>query len=271
MGFFNKRFRNITVLLIVIILCIIAATVTFRDYDFVLGSKSAAIDFFSPVQEKVSAFFSPVAGFFNTIRDYVNLREKYLALQEENRRLRQGYAENINLRIENRALREMLEMDIRQEYSTQPAKVIGFYQDRWQSEALLNVGKKDGVEEGMGVISEDGLVGVVTFAANSSCQVRLINDPASSIGARILTSRTLGVLEGSQNKSVELKYISGQEHVFVGDIVLTSELSEKLPPEILIGRIRNVSEDTHDVYKYIEIEPFVDLKNIEYVMVIKSK
>jgi len=271
MGFFNKRFRNITILIIIILLCIIAATATYRDFNFVQGSKSVVIDFFSPVQEKVFVFFSPVMGFFSSIRDYINLREKYQILREENRNLRKGYVENINLRIENRALREMLNMSIREEFSTQPAKVVGFYQNKWQSEALLNVGRMQGVEEGMGVMNDDGLVGIVTFAANSSCKVRLINDPVSSIGARILTSRTLGVVEGSEDKKIVLNYIPTEEQVFVGDIVITSELSENLPPEILIGRIKHVAEDINDAYKRIEIEPFVDFKNIEYVMVIKNK
>ena len=270
MGFFNKRFKNITILLIVIILCIIAATVTFRDYAFVRAGKAALIDTFSPVQEKVFAFFSPIVRFSGSIRDYINLRQKYIQLQEENQILRKGYVDNINLRIENRALRDMLGIEAREEYSMQPAKLIGFYQGRWQSEALLNVGRMQGIEEGMGVINNDGLVGVVSFVADSSCKVRLINDPSSSIGARILTSRALGVLEGTQDRGVALRYIHRDAHVFVGDTVITSELSEKLPAEILIGRISHVSEEIDDAHKRIEIEPFVDLKSVEHVMVIKS-
>ncbi len=270
MGFFNKRFRNITILVIIIVLCIIAATLTFRDYNFVRGSQSGLMDFFGPAQERVFTFFSPVGRLFDGIRDYVNLREKYLALEQENQKLRKDYAQLVNLRIENRALRELLDMDLREDQVTQPAKVIGFYQSRFQSEAMLNVGKRQGVEEGMAVINDQGLVGIVSFAGDSSCRVRLINDPASSIGARILTSRALGVVEGTGDKRVKLGYIHRDAHVFVGDMVITSELSENVPPEILIGRIQYVAEDPDDVYKQIEIEPFADFKSLEYVMVIKS-
>ncbi len=267
----NNRFRNIIILVIVITICIAAATITFRDNNFIPGSRSALIDFFSPIQERVFGFLAPVGRFFGGIGEYVNLREKYTSLQQENLVLRQSHVENISLRLENKALREMLDMEIREQYPTQPARVIGFYQGRWQSEALLNVGRMHGVEEGMGVVNKEGLVGIVNFVADSNCKVRLINDPSSNIGATILTSRAIGVLEGTQEKRVELKYIQRDAHVYVGDIVVTSELSQKLPPDVLIGRIRHVEEDIEDVYKHIEIEPFVDFKSLEYVMVIKRR
>ncbi|MCG9478635.1 MAG: rod shape-determining protein MreC [Actinomycetia bacterium] len=271
MGFFNKRFRNIIVLGIIIILCIIVATASFRDSGFIKSGKVAVTDFFIPIQEKLFTFFSPVAGFFNSIRDYINLRDKYLDLQQENQELRQGYTGEINLRIENNALRSMLEMELREQLDLQAARVVGFYQSKWQSEVTLNAGKLQGVEEGMAVITESGLAGKVILAGDRSCRVRLINDPGSSIGARILTSRSLGVAEGSPDKRVQLNYIPRDEYVYNGDIVISSEFSQDFPQELLIGRVSQISDNIGDAYKQIEIEPFADLKSLDYVMVIKGR
>lgn len=270
MGFFNKRFRNIIVLGIIIVLCVIVATASFKDYAFINSAKIKVTDFFSPIQEKTFNFFLPVAQFLGGVRDYINLRDKYLALQAENQQLRNGYTQNINLRIENNALRSILGIEAREDLDLQAGRVIGYYQSKWQSEVLLNIGRQQGVQEGMAVINDGGLIGRVVLAGDRSCRVRLINDPNSSIGARILTSRSLGVVEGSADKTMELNYIPKEEFVYSGDIVITAGTSPDFPAELLIGRISQVTTQQNDAYLHIIIEPYANLKSLEYVMVIKG-
>src|SRR4030065_1515381 len=219
----NRRFRNYIVLAIIIVLCLIIITVSFRESDLINNIKVKTVDFFKPIQEKFYSFTSPFIRFINSIRDYINLRQKYLDLQEENALLRQKYSEDINLKVENDSLRKLLGIELRKDYTTITARVIGYYESKWQSEIILNVGSSDGILEGMGVINEDGLIGVVVLAGNNSCNVRLINDPQSNIGIRILSSRKLGIIKGSQDKKITLNYISSEEPVFKGDIIVTSE------------------------------------------------
>ena len=266
----KKRFRNFIVLAVIIILCLIVITISFKESDLIKNLKIGTLDFFKPIQEKIFSFFHPVAGFINIVRDYFNLREKVRILEEENSSLRRDYSENINLKIENDALRKLLGAELRKDFKTKLAKVIGFNESKWQSEIILNVGTSEGILEGMGVINEDGLVGIVVLSASNSCRVKLINDPQSSIGARILSSRKLGMIEGNQDKKIYLNYIPKGEVVFKGDIVITSEYGEFLPSEILIGRVKRITERTESLYKEIEIEPFADFKKLEYVLVIKG-
>jgi rod shape-determining protein MreC len=265
----NRRFRNFIVLAIVIVLCLLIITVSFRQSDIVNNIKAKTIDFFRPIQEKFFSFFNPVTRFINSIKDYINLRDKYLNLQKENSELRKKYSEDINLKVENDSLRKLLGIGLRKDYTTMPARVIGYYESKWQSEIVLDVGSSDGVLEGMGVINEDGLIGVVILAGNDSCSVRLIDDPQSNIGVRILSSRKLGIIQGNQDRKITLNYISSEEPVFKGDIIVTSEYGN-LPGEILIGRVSEVSESKGNPYKIIEVEPFVDFEKIEYVLVIKG-
>ncbi|MBC7333365.1 MAG: rod shape-determining protein MreC [Actinobacteria bacterium] len=264
----NKKLRNAIILSIIIFLCLLIVTVSLRDSDKVKGIRAKALDFFRPIQEKIHSFFYPLIKAVNTVKDYFGLIEKVRALEEENSRLLKDYSENINLKVENNALRKLLGVKQRNKFDTKLAKVIGFYESRWQSEAILNVGRSDGVLEGMGVITEKGLVGVVILSSNSSCRVRLINDPQSSIGARVLSSRKVGMVEGSLDKKVYLKYIPKDDIIFRGDIVITSEYSKLLPPEIVIGRVKRVSVSKQSPYKEIEIEPFVDFRELEYVLVV---
>ncbi len=269
MAILNRRFRNLVILAVIIVLCLVIITISFKQSGLVKNVKTKTVDIFKPVQEKLFSFFSPVTRFFNSIRDYINLRDKYLSLQRENSELRREYSENINLKVENNALRKLLEIELRQDYTTIPARVIGYYENKWQSEVVLNVGSSNGIQEGMAVVNEDGLVGIVILSGNGSCNVRLINDPQSSIGVRILSSRKLGIIEGSQDRKITLNYIFIEEVVFKGDIIITSEFG-MFPGEILIGRVSKATENSESPYKSIEIEPFADFKKIEYVLVIKG-
>jgi rod shape-determining protein MreC len=266
----RKNLKNIIILSVIIVICIIVITVSFREADLFKRARSSTLDFFKPVQENTYLFFQPVARFFGDIRDYFGLNEKVQQLKIENSDLREDYSENVNLKVENNALRRLIGIKLREEYDTEPAKVIGYYYNRWQSEIIINIGASDGISEGMAVVNDEGLVGIVILSSNHTSQVRLLNDPQSTVGARILSSRKLGMVEGSHEKVIYLNYIPSGEMIIKGDILITSEFGEHIPPELLIGRIKTVVQSGDIYYRQIEVEPFVDFNNIEYVLVVKD-
>jgi rod shape-determining protein MreC len=266
----SRRFRNIIVLIVIIFLCLAVITISFRGSGFTERLKARTLDIFEPAQEKIYSFFNPVTVFFSSIGDYIGLRQKYLELEKENARLRQIYVDDISIKVENYSLRKIMGLELRQEHDLAVVKVIGYYGNRWQSEIIINAGTTGGIQEGMGVMGDSGLVGVVISAGNSSARVRLISDPQSSLGARILSSRKLGLIEGSQQGSIYLKYISQDEEIYKGDIIVTSEFGQYLPSDILIGRVRSVEDIPGSPYREIEIEPFEDLKRLEYLAVIRN-
>ncbi|MCJ7665708.1 MAG: rod shape-determining protein MreC [Actinobacteria bacterium] len=265
----NRRFRNIVVLIILVFICLVIITISFRGSGLTDRIKASTLDVFEPVQEKIFSFFNPVAMFFSSIGDYVGLRQKYLDLEEENTRLIVNYTENTSIRIENDALRKLLDLGVREDHDTIAVKVIGFYGNRWQSEVIINAGTSDGVLKGMGVVGIKGLCGIIISEGNKTSSVRLLSDTKSSLGARILSSRKLGLVEGSQDGNIYLRYISTDEQVYKGDIIVTSEYGQYLPPDILIGRVRGVSVIPGNPYLEIIVDPFEDFKDLEYLMVIK--
>lgn len=265
----NRRLRNIIVLIILVFLCLVIITISFRGSGLTERIKAGALDVFEPVQGKIFSFFNPITIFFSSIGDYIGLRQKYLDLEEENARLLASYAENTSIKIENDALRKLLDLDIREDNETITVKVIGFYGNRWQSEVIINAGTSNGVLENMGAVGTNGLCGIVISAGNKSSSIRLLSDPQSALGARILSSRRLGLIEGSQDGTIYLNYISTDEQVYKGDIIVTSEYGQYLPPDILIGRVQEVSHVPGSPYLEIVVEPFEDFKDLEYLMVIK--
>jgi rod shape-determining protein MreC len=266
----SRRLRNVIILVVIVFLCLVIITISFRGGNLTQRIKARTLDIFEPVQEKLFSFFNPVTVFFSSIGDYFGLRQKYIELEKENARLRQSYVEGVSIKVENDALRKLLGLDIRQEHDMLVVKVIGFYGNRWQSEIIINAGTSDGVQEGMGVTGDSGLVGVILSAGNSSSRVRLVSDPNSNLGVRVLSSRKLGLIEGSQDGTIYLRYITLEDEIYKGDIIVTSEFGEYLPSDLLIGRVSSIKDIPGDPYWEITVEPFEDLRELEYLMVIRK-
>jgi len=266
----KKNLKSIIVVVILVVICLVIITVSFKDSRIFEKTRSTLSDFFTPVQEKTFAVFEPVVGFFGSLKDYTSVLQKMRELEEKNSRLEKDYSENINLKVENDALRSLIGLKVREQHETVAAKVIGYSNGSWYSEVILNAGKIDGVQEDMAVVDEKGLIGTVVFASDKSCRVRLLYDPNTSIGARVLSSRNLGIIEGSQENKVFLDYYPDEEMIFKGDTIITSEYSELVPAEILIGEVKSIIEEEGQAYRTIEIDPFVDFSSLEYVMIIKD-
>lgn len=266
----KKNLKSIIILAVLVIICAVILTVSFKDSEVFRKTRQNLSDFFMPVQEKTFSFFQPAIGFFRSLKDYTALAGKIEELEKEKAILEEKYSENINLKIENDALRDLAGLEVRKDHETAVAKVIGYSENTWQSEIVLNTGRKDGVLEDMAVVDQDGLIGTVIFSSDDSCRVRLLHDPNTSIGARVLSSRNLGIIAGSHDGKVFLDYYPDDELIFKGDTIITSEYSDLVPPEILIGRVRSVSESSEQVYRIIEIDPFADFSSLEYVLIIKN-
>ena len=264
----KKSVRSIIILTIIIVLCLIVITASFRDASFIKSLKAGTLDFFKPVQEKLYTFFQPVIRTLGNIKNFFRLSGRVKELESKNAELLRDYSENINLKIENESLRRLLEIRQKENYRTVAAKTIGYNTGKWQSEIILNAGKNDGVLEGMCVINEKGLVGIVILSASKSCNVRLLNDPQTSIGARILSSRSLGMIEGTKNNDILFNYISKNDTVYPGDILMTAEFGKYIPEEILVGVIKKAAISEKSPYQEITVETFADMRMIENVLVI---
>ena len=122
----SRRFTNIVILIVIIFLCLVVITISFRGSGFTERIKAKTLDIFEPVQEKIFSFFNPVTVFFSSIGDYIGLRQKYQELEKENADLRQEYVEDISIKVENDALRKLMGLEMRQEHDMLVVKVIGF-------------------------------------------------------------------------------------------------------------------------------------------------
>lgn len=138
---------------------------------------------------------------------------------------------------------------------------------RW---IIINRGARDGIQIGDPVISELGLVGRVEDVAANAAWIILANDPNSAINARLQNARAEGTVVGQLRGNLRMQFIPQEALVEIGDLVLTSGLGGRFPPDIVIGQVSSVRSQQAALFQEAEIRPTVDFDRLELVAVITS-
>jgi rod shape-determining protein MreC len=136
------------------------------------------------------------------------------------------------------------------------------------STIILNKGARDGVAAGMPVVTGEGLVGRVTRVSASAAQVLLITSPASSVSARIQTTRIAGSVRGDVNAALSMDLIPLGSLVQEGDIVITSGLGGNFPADITIGQVSSVRQE--ELFQSAQVRSLVNFDVLEIVLVITN-
>ncbi len=154
-----------------------------------------------------------------------------------------------------------------------PAKVINNSVNKHDNYITLNKGFKDGVRPDMGVISAEGVVGVVVnVSRNYSTVLSLLNE-RWSVNAKLLKSNHFGTLkwDGKNPRQAILSEIPYHVEINEGDTVVTSGFSTIFPEGVNIGTATLVEYNSGDNFKKIWIQLSVDFSNVNYVEIIESK
>ncbi|MCB9729312.1 MAG: rod shape-determining protein MreC [Deltaproteobacteria bacterium] len=178
------------------------------------------------------------------------------------------------LRHENARLRDLLQFKReRQDLETIAAHIIG--QDVSPFARVVRVsidaGSSDGVEEGMPVVSAQGLVGRIKVVSGRYAEVMLAVDARSSINVRVAGKGVSGNLEGTganDEYSARLLYLQKAEPLVVGDTVVTSGHDKVFPPGLEVGYIRSLEERQRGVYYELQVAPAVNFSILEEVAIV---
>jgi rod shape-determining protein MreC len=119
-----------------------------------------------------------------------------------------------------------------------------------------------------------GLVGKVLSVGLNSCMVQPLYDPSAFVAARLLSSRYEGLVNGSGDENIKMRYVKryARSEIRFGDTVVTSGLGASLFPEgIEIGTVKSISARTYDTSLELGIEPIIDFSRLEYVYILTAK
>jgi rod shape-determining protein MreC len=150
------------------------------------------------------------------------------------------------------------------------ARVIGQDISPFIRSVWIDRGSDGGLQQGMPVVTERGLVGRVAEVYSTIARIQLITDPQSTVNVRLQTSRADGALRAQLNGELWVDAIDQSASVTPGELVLTSGLGGAFPSDIPVGQILTVRKRDYELFQEAVLQPSADLENLLVVLVITN-
>lgn len=261
------RIRSLALLGIVAGVCLLLLTLQMRGHA--AGASDALAIFTTPVQTVVSRVNRTAFGLWSTYQDWKNVRAENRRLRDEAQRLRVESLRVSEVDEENRRLRRLLQLKEALPLETISGEIIGREWGGWVRSLTVNRGRTSRVVRLTAVIGPDGLIGRIVDVRGGSSVVQVLTDPASTVGAHVVRTRTPGIIEGEARGTIRFKYMARDgAGMQVGDMVVTAGLGGLFPRGIPIGRVRAIDDRGSALFHYAQIAPAVDFARIDEVLLL---
>lgn len=201
----------------------------------------------------------------SSITTYFNLELENKTLLEENRRLRKL--------LINQKLSDTVEMDTSNlSYSIVAAKIIRNSYANPNNYLTINKGSASNIRQDMGVITSDGILGIIENTSAKFATVQSILNRRSNINAKIKNTNYSGSLvwDTKNYHIVQLTDIPRLVKLSVGDTVVTGGMSSIFPENIPIGTIRKFDLNTSKSSFIVDVMLFSDMTNVKNVYIIDN-
>ncbi len=149
-----------------------------------------------------------------------------------------------------------------------PANVIHHDLSPWFQSLMIDQGAAAGIRPGMPVITDAGVVGLISGTTPGAAKVMLMIDPQSRLDAYVERTRARGTVRGVAAPVCDLDYVTRQENVEEGDLLLTSGMGGVYPKGLRVGRIAAVDRRTSGLFLGAKVVPAVDFARLDEVFVI---
>ena len=264
---------NRYVLVILTVFCVVLIGVTSFTDDWLTPLRTGVGYVLIPIQSGVNRVGVMI---YEELTDYTKLKTAL----DENRRLQNEIdrltEENNRLSAEQFELQRLRELyDLDQEYmqyEKTAARVIANDSGDWFQVFRVDKGSADGLSVGNNVIAGGGLVGIVTDVGAHYATIRSIIDDSSRVGAMALQSGDTCIVGGDLTLYVEgrlrITNIQTGSDVKDGDRIVTSNISSKFLPGILIGYATDITLDSNQLTSSGYLIPAAQFHNLQEVLII---
>lgn len=196
----------------------------------------------------------------------------YFLLEDENRKLLE---ENKRLRwlLVNQQVTDTLEVDSTlAPYTIATARVIKNSYANPDNFVTLDKGSAHGLEQDMGVITPEGILGIIEHTTKHYASVQSILNTRSTINAKIKGSNHFGSLTWNTRdfNTVQLEDIPRMVKLHIGDTIVTGAMSSIFPENIPIGTIKKFDLNPSQSDYTIDVDLFTDMTNLSNVYIIKN-
>ena len=205
---------------------------------------------------------------------YFSLRGQNETLTEENRALRSQLL-RMEQQIRNISLVDSVSFPTTDslKYKVLKANVIKNSFRLKNNYLTIDKGTKDGVKQDMGVLSPQGVVGIIENTSERFATVQSVLNTRSALNAMVKRTQHFGSLgwDTREVNKVQLLEVPNIAPIQNGDTIVTGGMSNIFPKGIPIGRIVHFEKSKKDNTYIIDVKLFADMSNLEYVYIIEDR
>lgn len=282
----NAALKRRILFAVLIVASLALLTAYFREpaAGLLHGVQSGGSDAMSPVQSLAARAVQPFRDGYRWVGDVLGANARNQQLEQQLELLRGELVRLNESSEENQRLKELLDFKDAGIFpaasSFEVARVIGKSPTKWEAWIQIDKGSDDGIALNQPVVgatvpadkslSGKGLVGKVIAVGSHSARIQLLTDQASNVAALVQGTRAEGIVGGSLSGRLVMDFVERDQRVEVKLIVITSGFGQIFPKGIPIGIVQSVGEVDVNIYKQIEVRPFVDFDTLEEVMVVTT-
>lgn len=211
----------------------------------------------------VRYLFDTYVNLVDTKKESRELRKRLDALELDNQKIPM-------LDKENKRLKSILNLMDHSPNTMMAARVVGEDVKNWFKCIIVDKGKDAGVKEKMPVITPRGLVGQAVEVGKWHSKIMIINDTNSSVDVYADGKDTRGVLEGTGQTTLKLKYILKNDDLAIGDKLVTSGKDGIYPKGLPAGIVITINRNKSGIFADIDVMPFTNFKRLDEVLIVKK-
>lgn len=205
----------------------------------------------------------------NEVNEYLSLKEKNKKLARENALLKELLFNKKDTLLTSKTL---FRNDLNN-YNVVVAKVVKNSFNKRENYITINAGKNSGLKTDMGVINDNGIIGLVEKTSSDFATIQSVLNTKSKINAKVKNSYHFGSLiwDGKNVGFAQLIDVPRLASIKKGDSIVTGGNSDIFPENIPIGKIDKIFIDKKTNYYTINIRLFNDMTSLGYVYIIENK
>lgn len=207
-----------------------------------------------------------ISEFFSNVRSYSELNKRYTQILLENATLKEQLLQN--------PIKDVKWPDdaIPKQFTIIPAQVVNNSIVYTKNYITINKGSKYGIQPGMGVITEHGVVGKVKAVSEHFSTIISVLHTDVLISAKLTSAGVMGTIRwlGANPLQAHLLYIPRHLHVEVGDKVVTSGYNSTFYEGIPIGTISRVELSKESLFYDILVDLTTQFSTLQHVYVIAN-
>jgi len=233
--YFAPLRRLITVVLLLILFGLF---VVWRiDNPRVEKFRALVIDTFVPNFEWILRPMTSVVKLAQDYQSYEKLLEQNKELRRELQQMKSWKEAALQLEQENARLLDLNQLRLDSKLTHVSGIVIADSGSPFRQSVLLNIGSRDGIQDGWAAMDGLGLVGRISGVGSSTSRVILLTDNASQIPVIVQPSGQRAILMGDNSFAPPVEFIENVDLVRPGDRVITSGGGGVLPAGLLVGTL----------------------------------